>query len=241
MLQKMEVVILRNIRYSDSSNVVEVYSSVAGRLSFLVRHSRSRNTASALRFQPFTCWHFEADIRGHGILHYIREASPAFPCTSVMTCFCKTSLCLFLSEFLCQLLRQEEPDEPLFAFLRHSIECLETIDETQCANFHVVFLWHLLRFLGVYPNMESYHPGCCFDLLNAECTDSAIGRSHVLSSTDTALLYQLQYSDYSNMQFLSLSHSQRQFILETLFVYYKLHFPGIADLKSYGVLQSVFS
>ena len=76
------------------------------------------------------------------------------------------SIALFLSEFLYRAIREEAENRPLFAYLQHSIIWLDECGEG-FANFHLVFLMRLSRFLGLYPNLEDYHTGDYFDLLNA--------------------------------------------------------------------------
>ena len=62
---------------------------------------------------------------------------------------------MFLAEFLSHALREEGKNEPLFAYLVSSIRWLDAC-RSDYANFHLVFLIRLSRFLGFYPNLEVY-------------------------------------------------------------------------------------
>ena len=73
-------------------------------------------------------------------------------------------MALFLAEFLYRAIREEAENRPLFAYLQHSVIWLDECREG-FANFHLVFLMRLSRFLGLYPNLEDYHTGDYFDLL----------------------------------------------------------------------------
>ena len=44
----------------------------------------------------------------------------------------------------------------LFAYLIHSIRWLDECENRSFANFHLVFLMRLSRFLGLYPNVDDY-------------------------------------------------------------------------------------
>ena len=78
----------------------------------------------------------------------------------------KSAIALFIAEFLYRALREEAENAPLFAYLSNSIQWLDECKH-DFANFHLVFLIRLSRFLGLYPNTEGYHNGDYFDLLNA--------------------------------------------------------------------------
>lgn len=55
-------------------------------------------------------------------------------------------MALFLSEFLYRAIREEAENRPLFAYLQHSIIWLDECGDG-FANFHLVFLMRLSRFL----------------------------------------------------------------------------------------------
>ena len=65
---------------------------------------------------------------------------------------------MFLAEFLYRALKEEAPNEPLFAYLQHSIRWLDECEGRSFANFHLVFLMRLSRFLGLYPNVDDTSP-----------------------------------------------------------------------------------
>ena len=70
---------------------------------------------------------------------------------------------MFLAEFLYRAVREETENIPLFTYLVHSINWLDEC-KSAFANFHLVFLLRLTRFLGLYPNLEVYQEGVYFAL-----------------------------------------------------------------------------
>ena len=75
------------------------------------------------------------------------------PLPSLLSDPSKLAIGLFVCEFLYHALRDEQRNEPLFDYVRTSIEWLDG-RERDFANFHLVFLMHLSRFLGFYPNLR---------------------------------------------------------------------------------------
>lgn len=167
MLQKTQGIVLHSLKYKDTSIIVDIYTEVSGRASFLVPVSRSRKAAvKSVLFQPLSLVELEADFRPNTSIYKVKEAKSFYPFTSIPYDPYKSAIALFLSEFLYRALREEAENRPLFAYLQHSIVWLDECG-SGFANFHLVFLMRLSRFLGLYPNLEDYHGGDYFDLQNA--------------------------------------------------------------------------
>ena len=57
---------------------------------------------------------------------------------------------MFISELLYKTLKEEEANPALFDFLINAIQLLDIKDEG-IQNFHLVFLLHYMKYLGIYP------------------------------------------------------------------------------------------
>ena len=153
MLQKTLGIVLRTVKYKDTAFIADVYTDVAGRVSFMVPVPRSRKASvKSVLFQPLAPVELEADFRPNTSIYRIKEAKSWHPFSSLPYDPYKSAIALFLSDFLCKAVRVEADNKALFAYLRHSIVWL---DECRAgfANFHLVFLMRLSRFLGPYPNL----------------------------------------------------------------------------------------
>lgn len=147
---------------------------------------------------------------------------------------------MFLSEFLCRALREETENRPLFAYLQHSVVWLD-----ECrggfANFHLVFLMRLSRFLGLYPNLEHYAEGDYFDL-QAACFTSLRPQthSHYIGPQEAARLRRLMRMNYETMHLFGMSRAERARCLSVINDYYRLHLPDFPELRSLEVLKELF-
>ena len=64
MLQKTKGIVLHTLKYNDTSIIVDMYTELSGRASFLVTVPRSRKAAvKSVLFQPLSFIEFEADYR----------------------------------------------------------------------------------------------------------------------------------------------------------------------------------
>ena len=126
MLQKTVGIVLHTLKYNDTSNIVEMYTELLGRASFLVSVPRSRKAAvKSVLFQPLSLIEFEADYRPNATLYKIKEAKSFFPFSSIPYDPYKSAIALFLAEFLYRAIREEAENRPLFAYLIHSITWLD--------------------------------------------------------------------------------------------------------------------
>ena len=237
MLQTALGIVLRTVKYKDAAFIADVYTDVAGRVSFRVPVPRSRKSAvKPVLFQPLALVELEADFR----LNTIKEAKSWYPFSSLPYDPRKSAIALFLSEFLCRAVRVEADNRALFSYLQHSIVWL---DECRIgfANFHLVFLMRLSRFLGLYPNLEGYSEGCYFDLLNACFTPlRPSGHSHYIGPAEAGRLVTLMRMNYDTMHLFAMDRAERMRCLSVIEQYYRLHLPDFPELKSLDVLKQLF-
>ena len=154
MLTKTQAIVLHALKYGESRMIVDMFTRDQGRLSFIVNLPKTqKGRLKKQYFQPLTLLDVEADIRPKAQLQKLRDIRLLRPFTSIPFQPEKLSISLFIAEFLYHALRGEQQNIPLFDYIESSIMWLDERDE-HYANFHLVFLMRLSRFLGFYPNME---------------------------------------------------------------------------------------
>ena len=121
----------------------------------------------------------------------------------------------------------------------YSVQWLDACNEG-FANFHLVFLIRLSRFLGFYPNLENYTEGCYFDLMNACFVHEQPLHGMFLRPQEASHIRLLTRMNYETMHLFSMSRAERSRCLEIICEYYRLHLPDFPELKSLAVLQELF-
>jgi DNA repair protein RecO (recombination protein O) len=242
MLQKTIGIVLHTLNYNDTSIIVEIYTELCGRASFVISVSRSKKTGIRLGlFQPLALIEFEADFRLTATsLYRIKEAKSFLPFTTIPYDPFKLAISLFLAEFLYRSLHEEGENRMLFAYLKYSIVWLDKAQK-RYANFHLVFLMHLSRFLGLYPNLDSYHKGDYFDLLNADFISTRpLQHPFFLLPEEASCLPYLTRMNYETMYLFKMNRTERIRCLTIINEYYELHLPGFSVLKSLKIIQDLF-
>lgn len=240
MIQKLEGIVLCSFKYSDKKNIVHIFTRQGGRMAFLIPAVRSRkSTVNQVLFQPLSLVEFEAEVRPKSTLHVIKEAKLWFPFVSLPYDPYKSGIALFLAEFLFKALKEETDNGPLYSFLVHSVQWLDSC-ESGFANFHLVFLLRLSRFLGLYPYVESYQLGSYFDMLNACFTQQQPLNGMYVIPQEASHIHNLMRIRYETMHLFTMNRLERNRCLELILAYYRLHLPEFPELKSLPVLKELF-
>lgn len=232
-------IVLHSIKHTDSSSIITIYTRQFGRVSYMVHGANKKKSVVRAAFlQPLSLVEMDVfHVPGKDIQR-IKDIRMEHQFTGIPFDPVKNSLALFISELLFRALRQTEPDESLFLFLENSIQQLDCC-ETGIANFHLVFLLKLTRYLGFEPNSDE-EDIVYFDMLNGLFQKNKPLHVHFLLPDVTVDFNNILQADYASMRNLGFSRARRIKLLESMIEYYRLHIPEFHGLHSLAVLQSLF-
>lgn len=240
MLHKTQAIVLNTINYNDKYLLATVYTNVFGRVTYMVPKSRSKATkVQKSLFAPLSILDMETEHQASRDIQRIREAHTLYPLYSIPGNMVKTSIVLFLSEFLSRILKDTDEYEIIYNYLSYSIQVLEE-SEKGLANYHLVFMLKLTRFLGFYPNLEDYHPNDYFDMLNGIFVTHQPLHNHYVNKVDSQVLSLLSRIGYENMHLFLFSRQDRQNIINRMLEYYRIHLHDFQPLKSLDILHELF-
>jgi len=240
MQKNSKAIVLHTIKYNDTSIIADLFTEEMGKASFAVKMSQSRK-AQVKRsfFQPLSIVNIDYDGRSSSQLQHIRSVQFAYSYSSLPFHPVKDAVAIFLAEFLSRVLRNEGVNEPLFKFIESSLMWFDCSD-SGIANFHLVFIMRLTRFLGIYPNVEDYSAGCVFDLRNSIFTNELPLHTDIVKGGEARLISLFLRMNYENMHAFQLSRTERNRCLEICLRYYRIHIADMPELKSVDVLKELF-
>lgn len=240
MLVASNAIVLHCLPYSDSTHIVHLYTEDFGRMSYMVRLSKGKQSGlKRALFQPLSILSIQADHKGSRQLQRLKDATTTYPFSSVPFDVIKSSIALFLAEVLYRSLRDTERNPDLFEFMSRSIQWLDLGDKG-LANFHLVFLIKLTRYLGFYPNLENRREGWFFDLQGGVFVPNCPPHTAWLGPADALAFSRLMRINYDNMDTFGFEHGQRVRILRLMLDYYRLHLIEFPQIKSLDVLVDLF-
>ena len=233
-------VVLHTLKYGDSSMVVYLLTDVGGRRSYMVqgvRSAKGRGSKLAL-FQPMFAVEFEGLESSRQQMDRFREVRSGVVLQSIPFDVRKSTVALFMAEVLYRLVKESEPNEPLFDFVWGSVEALDSLHEG-VANFHLWFLANLSRFLGFFPGND-YASGDWFDFREGLYTKIRPAHVSCMTQQNARTLNDLVECDVRCLGEIGLNRRQRVEFLDAMLVYYAYHLDAVNAVQSVKILQEVF-
>lgn len=236
---KSRGVVLTTVKYGDSSIIVQLFTELYGRVSYMVHgaYSRRGRGGKMALFQPLTPLEVVASGEG-GRLHRFSEVSAGMVLKHTPYDVKRSTISLFIAEVIYRLIREDESNPPLFDFVWSSIQALDILEEG-VSNFHLYFLVNLSRFLGFYPE-NNYRKGDWFDPREGHfCSDEpdCIAR---FSPRVAERLRDFIECDVRHLGEIPLSRGERVEFLESMLDYYSYHLDIRHSVSSLEVLREVF-
>jgi DNA repair protein RecO (recombination protein O) len=239
MLHKTRGIVFKTTDYGESSIVVQVFTEKFGLQSYMVNGAKkpkakiSRNMLQPLHLLDMVVYHKET-----GNVQRIKELKNSPMLQTIPYDVIKSSVAMFLNEVLYKAIKQQSADEQLFEFVFSAIEWLDSQTDG-LANFHLLFLIRLTRYLGFYPDRYLAGEADYFDLKNGVFSkykpDSVLYLSPPHTQNFTALLQ----STFENISNVKLSNDDRRYLISKLLEYYAMHIEGFGNIRSHEVLEEV--
>jgi len=216
MLAKTRGIVIRYIKYRETSIIINIYTETFGMQSYIVNNIRSVKSTPAL-FQPLSLLELEVYYRKTSEINRLSNWKTSEHLNSIYLDIKKATMALFISEVLYRSIKELEPHDGLFEFLYHSIQIFDSM-ERGYENFHLQFLIKLVKYVGfgIHGDQNLGIPG--FD------------------SDDFKKLLESTYDSK-----VILSNENRGRLLDGIILYYQEHVDGFGTLKSLKVLREVFS
>ena len=236
MLVKTKAIVISSLKYQGKSLIVKCLTQSDGLKSYFVPNafSAKKSNQKIAYFQPLTLLEIEANHKNKGTLEHFKEIKLANAYQTISTNIFKSTIVMFLSEMIHHSIHEEEKNENLFLFLESALLWLDAHDDV--ANFHLILLLEMTKFLGFYPDTtdDNYpyfekNEGVFIPFQSTSC----------LTEHETHLFKRLLDLKFDSNQKV-FAGVERQVLLKILLSYYTIHLDGFKNPKSLEVLKEVF-
>ncbi len=232
MSEKKMAIVLYLTRYTDKTSIIHLYTRDLGRISCFANGIFGRKSkVNRSLLYPLSV--LNTVIVERGDMYSLKEIEPVLSYDSLIDDPIKRCMAMFLAEVMSRTLREADPDENLFDFLVSAIQSLTCGPVSP--DFHLCFLLRLSSYLGFEPNIDGV--GEAFDLENGIRCCPNPANMHILDGRLFSLFVRLVQTDET----LTLTHSERQHLLDVILLYYKLHLPAFGNVRSLDVLRELFA
>jgi DNA repair protein RecO (recombination protein O) len=241
MLVKTRGIVINHIKYTDNSAIAHLYTDYYGRIAVLVRHSTSRKSISKKSIlQPLFLLSVNLQYKQSREIQQLKELNnyPVFD--DIPFHISKSTIAIFLAEILSKVLKEEESNPSLFEFLFHAIQLLDHCSEG-LANFHLVFLLELTKYLGFYPDNNYSVDRKYFNIRDGSYANNRDIPDFFLNDEISRNLSIVSKNGFTQLDKLKLNRNQRTDILQALIKYYQFHLIEMGQIKSLPILNEIFS
>ena len=239
MIIKTRGIILRTVKYSETSIIADIYTEGVGLRSYIISGVRTQRSKVAMGLLQVMSLVDIVAYDAPGKLNRIKEIHAAHIYTALPFEVRRSSIGLFMAEITRRTIRESEENEALFAFL---FDIFKYLDETSehFSNLHLSFLLELSGHLGFRPDESEYTEGSVFDLKSGIFTHNTIGHSHFLNENLTKILRGLLEVSSAQSHLIKINHEERRQLIGELLKFYQFHLDNFPDINSFKIFQEIF-
>jgi len=242
MTYKTKGIVLRSIKYGETSLVVTIFTELFGVQTYMVNGVRtSKKTSSkANYFQPAAVLDLVVYHSENKQMQRIKEFSWSLLFDMVLTDVIKNSIASFMMELLQKCLKQPEANADLYNFCEEALLQVDKSSKKVAANFPLFFSLHLAHFFG-FRMTDNYNAENIFlDLQEGVFIHHQPIHPHFIDGESAGLTSQLlKVMQPYELEAFNLNHEIRRKLLLSYQSYYALHISDFGQMKTLMVLHEV--
>ena len=245
MVHATKGIVLRTVKYGDTSIITTIYTELFGIQSYIVKGVRQSSKTSAGKasfFQPAAMLDMEVYHNELKQLQFIKEYQWAHLYERVLFDVVKNTVAQFVIELLQHSLKQPEANPELFYLIEDTLKQLDKGNDTLTGNLPLYFTLHLGSELGFHFNGSYSELTPVLDLQEGMFIADKPAHPYYLEGSHakiTSDLSGLQF--YNDLEGISLNRTIRRELLQAYQTYLSLHITDFGEMKSFGILQEILS
>lgn len=242
MIHKTKGIVLRTVKYGETSVIAKIFTELFGIQSYMVNGVRTkRKSSKAHFFQPSSMLDLEVYHSDLKNLQRIKELKWSYLYRNILSDVSKNAVALYMVELLYKCLKEPEQNIDLYSFCEDAFTSLDTCSSEITANFPLYFSIQLPWFFGfsLQDNHSSKHN--VFDPAEGNFVQSENEHSAAVNiSTGNYIAQVIRSRHPEELKELKLNKNSRKQILLLLQNYYAHHFSEFGTMNTLPVLHEIF-
>ena len=242
-LHKTKGIVLRTVKYGETSVIVSIFTELFGVQSYLVngvRATSKKGSSKASLFQPTAILDLVVYHNELKQLNRLKEYKWAVIYQNILSDVKRNAIALFMIELLGKCLKQPEANPELFNFAEDAFLHLDNSSDAVAANFPLFFALHLPVFLGLRLNddYDQTHP--YLDLQEGGFVSELPGHPYFLEERQAAVTAELlKVMQPGELSDIKLNSELRRNLLHRYEQYYALHIQEFGTMRSLPVITEL--
>jgi DNA repair protein RecO (recombination protein O) len=241
MIHATKGIVLRTIKYGETSVIASIFTELFGIQSYVVNGVRTQSkTSKAHFFQPSSILEIQVYHNELKNLQRIKDLRWSYLYKTVLSNVTKNSVALYMVELLQKSLKQPEGNADLFHFCEDAFMQLDIAGNEVTANFPIYFAIQLAHFFGLKIQDNYSAERNHFNIGEGNFTNKSLSNSNFLE-TDISYYFSqlLKVLQPEELKEIKLNKSIRTTILSALENYYIFHISEFSALKTLPVLREL--
>lgn len=255
MIVSTDAIVLRSMKYGDTSKIVTLYSRKYGKIRVMAKGARTSKNKFGASLEPMVHSSVVLYKKEHRDLHLLSKCEIASPFLELNGEGAKMAIGLAMIELVNMVMHDEEENQPMYTLL---LESLRAVDESHKNPENIFFAFELrmAEIFGYRLNIQ-HCARCGRSLLDEPATEfgyillasgsgicSDCHSVHKLAGVKVPLrlLQSLSRLSAASVQSVSdepLSRSMQSEMLAVLQTYLKYHIEGVRTLRSLSLFTNV--
>ncbi|RBL94199.1 DNA repair protein RecO [Chitinophaga flava] len=242
MLHKTRGIVLRTVKYGDTSVIVSIFTELFGLQSYIANGVRSSKPKAAKGnlLQPGNILELVVYHNELKNLQRISEFKLCYIYTSLHFSVVKNTIALFLIELLQKSLKQPEQHLELYYFTENTLQLLDGSATPVIANLPLYYTLKLAEHFGfrLSGRFTEYTP--YLDLQEGTFSDLPPHHTAHLDPENSELTDRIfQCSEIQHLAGISMTKEKRRKLLYAYLDYLRLHMPDFTELQSPPILHEI--
>ena len=254
MIVSTNAIVLRSMKYGDTSKIVTVYSRKYGKMKVIAKGARSSKNKFGASLEPMTHSSMILYRKEHRDLHLLSKAEIAEPLFRLGNESDKLAVDLAIVELVNMVMHDEEENQAMFALLAESLEVANNASQ-HVLNVLFAFEVRMCELFGYGLDVAS-----CSVCGRNICDDAGIERAFFMLASGSVMcdecrsrlnaggmkvskdtvrsLLHFRSDSMSSVPELALGPQAQDDILSLLSLYVKYHIQGVRTLKSLSLFTN---
>lgn len=245
MIHKTKGIVLRSVKYGETSLVVSVFTELFGLQSYMINGVRTvskKGGSKAALFQPAAILELVAYHNEFKNLQRLKEFKWDYLYQHIFSDVKKNAVALFMIELLTKCLKQPEANADLFYFTEDAFHHLDEANDIITANYPLFFALHLAVFFGFRISDEYSDTKTYLDLLEGRFSEEQPKHPHYIQDREASAVSDiLKILQPVELEQIILNQELRRRITHALEAYYILHVPDFGTMRTLPVLRELMS
>lgn len=242
MLHKTRGIVLRVVKYGDTSVIANIFTELFGIQSYMVNGVRSSKPQAAKGnlLQPGNILELVVYHQEQKNLQRISEFKSGYIYTALHFNVVKNTVALYIIELLQRCLKQPEQQLELYYLAEHALQLLDSSEPPVAANLPLFFTLKLAEMLGFRLNGRCTEYTPYLDLQEGTFVDLPphhINHLDHASSELTDMLFHCR--ELQALGAIAMTKERRRKLLYSYLDFLKLHMPDFTELHSPSILHEI--